>query len=77
VGVRQIVATVGDKLAHPCRLDWERLHDRSGFRVRLAAKMARHHFGLWLNEHLGRPRLACTDLVNWESQTISHQAFKW
>lgn len=64
-GVRQIVETVYDKLAHTFRLDRERPHDLSGFRVRLAAKMALHNFCIWLKEQLGRPRLAFTDLVNW------------
>jgi hypothetical protein len=64
-GVRQIVETVYDKLAHTFRLDRERPHDLSGFRVRLAAKMALHNFCIWLNEQLGRPRLAFTDLVDW------------
>jgi hypothetical protein len=27
--------------------------------------MALHNFCLWLNEPLGRPRLAFADLVNW------------
>jgi hypothetical protein len=64
-GVRQVVETVYDKLAHTFRLDRERPHDLSGFRVRLAAKVALHNFCIWLNEQLGRPRLAFTDLVNW------------
>ena len=57
--------TVYEKLAHPCRLDRERPHDLSGFWVRLAAKIALHNFCIWLNEQLGRPRLAFADLVNW------------
>jgi len=64
-GVRQIVETVYEKLWHTFRLDRERPHDLSGFQVRLAAKMALHNFCIWLNEHLGRPRLAFADLVNW------------
>jgi hypothetical protein len=64
-GVRQIVETVYEKLAHTFRLDRERPHELSGFRVRLAAKMALHNFCIWLNEHLGRARLAFTDLVHW------------
>ena len=31
----------------------------------VAAKIALHNFCMWLNEHLGRPRLAFTDLVDW------------
>jgi hypothetical protein len=64
-GVRQIVETVYEKLWHTFRLDRERPHDLSGFQARLAAKMALHNFCLWLNEPLGRPRLAFADLVNW------------
>jgi hypothetical protein len=64
-GVRQIVETVYEKLWHMFRLDRERPHDLSGFQVRLAAKMALHNFCIWLNEQLGRPRLAFADLVNW------------
>ena len=64
-GVRQIVETVYEKLHHTFRLDRERPHDLSGFQARLAAKMALHNFCIWLNEQLGRPRLAFTDLVEW------------
>jgi hypothetical protein len=64
-GIRQIVETVHEKLFHTFRLDRERPHDLSGFRSRLAAKIALHNFCIWLNEQLGRPRLAFTDLVDW------------
>jgi hypothetical protein len=64
-GVRQIVETVYDKLLHTLRLDRERPPALSGFRARLAAKMALHNFCIWLHEQLGRPRLAFTDLVAW------------
>jgi hypothetical protein len=64
-GVRQIVETVYDKLAHTFRLDRERPHDHRGFQVRLAAKMALPNCGIWLHAQLGRPRLAFTDLVDW------------
>jgi hypothetical protein len=64
-GVRQIVETVYEKLWHTFRLDRERPHDLSGFQARVAAKMALHNFCLWLNEQLGRPRLAFADLVHW------------
>jgi hypothetical protein len=64
-GVRQIVATVYDKLFHTLRLDRERPHELSGFWARVAAKIALHNFCIWLNEQLGRPRLAFTDLVDW------------
>jgi hypothetical protein len=62
--VRQIVETVDDTLAHTCRLDRERPHELSGFQVRLAAKITPHNFCIWLNEQLGWPRLAFTDLVD-------------
>jgi hypothetical protein len=64
-GVRQIVETVYEKLHHTFRLDRERPHDLSGLQARLAAKMALHNFCIWLNEQLGRPRLAFADLVDW------------
>jgi len=64
-GVRQIVETVHDKLQHTFRLDRERPHALSGLQARLAAKMALHNFCIWVNEQLGRPRLAFTDLVAW------------
>jgi hypothetical protein len=64
-GVRQSVETVYDKLWHTLRLDRERPHELSGFWTRLAAKIALHNFCMWLNEHLGRPLLAFTDLVDW------------
>jgi Transposase DDE domain len=64
-GLRQIVETVYAKLLHTFRLDRERPHDLSGFWTRLAAKIALHNFCIWLNEPLGQPRLAFTDLVDW------------
>ena len=64
-GVRQMVETVYEKLHHTFRLDRERPHELSGFQARLAAKIALHNFCIWLNEQLGRPRLAFTDLVDW------------
>ena len=64
-GVRQMVETVHAKLQHTFRLDRERPHTLSGLQARLAAKMALHNFCMWLNEQLGRPRLAFTDLVDW------------
>lgn len=63
--VRQIVETVNDKLHHTFRLDRERPHALSGLQARLAAKIALHNFCIWLNEQLGRPRLAFMDLVDW------------
>jgi len=64
-GVRQSVETVYEQLFHPFRLDRERPHDLSGFRARLAAKVALHTFCIWLHEQLGRQLLAFTDLVDW------------
>jgi hypothetical protein len=64
-GVRQMVETVHAKLQHTFRLDRERPHALSGLQARLAAKMALHNFCMWLNEQLGRPRLAFTALVDW------------
>ena len=64
-GVRQIVETVYEKLWHTFRLDRERPHDLSGCQAGVAAKMALHNFCLWLNDQLGRPRLAFTELVDW------------
>ena len=63
-GVRQIVETVYEKLAHPLRLDRERPHELSGFQARLAAKIALHNFCIWVNAQLGRPLLAFTNLVD-------------
>jgi hypothetical protein len=34
-------------------------------RARLAARVALHNFCIWLNERLGRPRLAFADLLGW------------
>jgi hypothetical protein len=64
-GGRQMGETVDEKLHHTFRLDRERPHELSGVQARLAAKSARHNFCLWLNEQLGRPRRAFTDLVDW------------
>ena len=64
-GIRQRVETVYDTFHPTCRLDRERPHELSGFRARLAAKMARHNFCIWVHIQLGRPRLAFADLVDW------------
>jgi hypothetical protein len=63
--IRQIVETVNDKLLNTFRLSRERPHELRGFQARLAAKVALHNFCISLNEHLGRPRLAFADLINW------------
>ena len=63
--LRQIVETVFAKLTQTFRLDRERPHHLSGFRARLAAKVALHNFSHWLNRSLGRPPLAFADLLGW------------
>src|SRR5512134_3305916 len=64
-GLRQIIETVNGCLQHTFRLDRERPHALEGFQARLAAKVALHNFCIWLNEQLGRPRLAFADLIAW------------
>ncbi|CAN5776060.1 IS982 family transposase [soil metagenome] len=64
-GIRQIVETVYDKLFNTFGLWRERPHELSGLRARLAARVALHNFGIWLNDQLGRPRLAFADLLGW------------
>jgi hypothetical protein len=63
--IRQIVETVYDKLHGTFGLRRERPHHMSGLRARLAARVALHNFCIWLNEQLGRPRLAFADLLGW------------
>ncbi len=63
--IRQIVETVYDKLFNAFGLWRERPHELSGLRARLAARVALHNFCIWLNEQLGRPRLAFADLLGW------------
>jgi len=64
-GLRQIIETVYDKLLNTFDLARERPHELTGLRARLAAKVALHNFCIWLNEQLGRPRLAFADLLGW------------
>jgi hypothetical protein len=64
-GIRQIAETVYEKLHNTFGLRRERAHDMSGLRARLAARVALHNFCIWLNECLGRPRLAFADLLGW------------
>jgi hypothetical protein len=64
-GGRQSVETVDDKVHHTFGLSRERPHARTGFQARLAAKLALHHFCIWLHEQLDRPPLAFADLVDW------------
>jgi hypothetical protein len=63
--IRQIVESVYDKLFNTFGLWRERPHDLRGLRARLAARVALHNFCIWLNEQLGRPRLAFADLLQW------------
>jgi len=63
--LRQIVETVFAELTQSFRLDRERPHHLSGFRARLAAKVALHNFCHWLNRRLDRPALAFADLLGW------------
>ncbi len=64
-GIRQIVETVYDKLFNTFGLYRERPHKLGGLRARLASRVALHNFCMWLNEQLGRPRLAFADLLGW------------
>jgi hypothetical protein len=64
-GIRQIVESVYDKLFNSFGLWRERPHELQGLRARLAARVALHNFCIWLNEQLGRPRLAFADLLGW------------
>lgn len=63
--IRQVIESVFDKLMDFFRLDKDRPHDITGFQANLAAKIALHNFCIWLNEQLGRPRLAFADLIDW------------
>lgn len=63
--IRQIVETVYEKLHGTFGLRKERPHELSGLRARLAARVALHNFCIWLNDKLGRPRLAFADLLGW------------
>ena len=63
--LRQIVETVYDKLFNAFGLWRERPHQMGGLRARLAARVALHNFCIWLNDHLGRPRLKFADLLGW------------
>ena len=74
--MRQSVETVYDNVPQAFGLSPERPQAWSGFQGRLAAKMALHTFCLGLNEPLGRPSLACADLVEWSHRPIAHQALQ-
>lgn len=63
---RQIVQSVYDnKLFNAFGLWRERPHELEGLRARLAARVALHNLCIWLNDQLGRPRLALADLLGW------------
>jgi hypothetical protein len=62
-GLRQMLETVNDKLLNTFRLARERAHNLTGFQVRLAAKVGLHNFCIWFNQHLDRPLLAFSDLI--------------
>ena len=64
-GNRQIVESVYEKLFNAFGLWKERPHELQGLRARSAARVALHDFCIWLNEQLGRPRLAFADLLGW------------
>jgi hypothetical protein len=63
--IRQIVESVYDKLFNTFGLWRERPHELEGLRALLAARVALHNFCIWLNDQLGRPRLAFADLLGW------------
>ena len=63
--IRQIIESVYEKLFNAFGLWRERPHELSGLRARLAARVALHNFCMWLNQQLGRPRLAFADLLGW------------
>ena len=63
--IRQIIESVYDKLFNTFGLWRERPHELEGLRARLAARVALHNFCIWLNDQLGRPRLAFADLLGW------------
>jgi hypothetical protein len=63
--LRQVIESVYDKLLNMFRLGRERPHHLTGFRARLAAKVALHNFCLWLNHLFGRDPLAFADLLEW------------
>jgi hypothetical protein len=63
--IRQIVETVYEKLNATFGLRGERPHELQGLRARLASRVALHNFFIWLNDQLGRPRLAFADFLGW------------
>lgn len=62
---RQIVETAIGALQRWCGLGSDRPHTLSGFRARLAAKVALLNYSIWLNRQYGRSDLAFADLIDW------------
>jgi hypothetical protein len=62
---QEVVETVYEKLFNAFGLWRERPHELEGLRSRLAARVALHNFCIWLNDRLGRPRLAFAELLGW------------
>jgi hypothetical protein len=60
-----VVEIVNGALHHTFRLARERPHALDGFQARFVTKIAPHNFCIWLNQQLGRSRLAFADLVGW------------
>lgn len=65
-GLREVVATVTDRLRETFRLEHERPHARDGRLARLAAKVGLPNVCRWFNRQRGRPDLAFADLIDWE-----------
>jgi hypothetical protein len=63
--IRQIIKTFYEELHDTFDLRRERPHNMARSGARLAARVALHNFCIWLNEQLGRPRLAFADLLGW------------
>ena len=70
-GIRQIVESVYDKFFNAFGLWWERPHELSGLRARLAARVALHYFCIWLNDQLGRPLAGLRRLVGVVSSQLT------
>lgn len=60
---RQIVETVNSQLVGQCNLQRNRAKSVWGLATRVAAKLAAHTLGLFLNYRAGRPLLALMDLA--------------
>lgn len=60
---RQIVETVNSQLVNQFALQRNRAKSVGGLATRVAAKLAAHTLGLYLNFHAGRPLLALMDLA--------------